>query len=87
MEIYSVNLRIQSKYRKIRNRKNSLFGHFSRTALYHTIKDDQADVVEVGKDFKGFQKKNYCEWNKQNLKHCVRVCYKIGYYWSEISTL
>ena len=30
-EIYSVNLRIQSEYRKIRTRNNSLFGHFSRT--------------------------------------------------------
>ena len=27
-EIYSVNLRIQSEYRKIRTRKNSVFGHF-----------------------------------------------------------
>ena len=26
---YEVNLRIQSKYRKIRTRKNSAFGHFS----------------------------------------------------------
>ena len=30
-EIYSVNLRIQSKYRKIRTRKYSVFGHFSRS--------------------------------------------------------
>ena len=30
--IYSVNLRIQSKYRKIRTRNNSVFGHFSRTS-------------------------------------------------------
>ena len=30
-EIYSVNLRIHSKYRKIRTRKNSVFGHFSRS--------------------------------------------------------
>ena len=30
-EVYSVNLRIQSKCRKIRTRKNSLFGHFSRS--------------------------------------------------------
>ena len=28
-EIYRVNLRIQFKYRKIRTRKNSVFGHFS----------------------------------------------------------
>ena len=31
MEIYGVNYRIQSEYRKIRTRKNSLFGHFSRS--------------------------------------------------------
>ena len=29
LKIYSVNLRIQSEYRKIRTRKNSVFGHFS----------------------------------------------------------
>ena len=30
-EIYRVNLYIQSEYRKLRTRKNSGFGHFSRT--------------------------------------------------------
>ena len=30
-EIYSVNLRIQPEYRKIRTRKNSVFGHFLRS--------------------------------------------------------
>ena len=30
-EIYSVNLCIQSKYRTIRARNNSVFGHFSRS--------------------------------------------------------
>ena len=30
-EIYGGNLRIQSEYRKIRKRKNSLFWHFSRS--------------------------------------------------------
>ena len=34
-EIYSVNLCIQSKYRKIRTRKNSVFGHFSRSVYIH----------------------------------------------------
>ena len=35
-EIYSVNLRIQSKYRKRRTRNNSAFGHVSRseTVMY-----------------------------------------------------
>ena len=30
-KIYEVNLRIQSEYRKIRTRNNSVFGHFSRS--------------------------------------------------------
>ena len=30
-EIYSVNFRIQTEYGKIRTRKNSVFGHFSRS--------------------------------------------------------
>ena len=30
-EIYSVNFRILSEYRKIRTRKKSIFGHFSRS--------------------------------------------------------
>ena len=33
VEIYSVNLRNQSKYRKRRIRRNSAFGHFSRSEL------------------------------------------------------
>ena len=33
-EIYEVNLRIQSKYRKIRTRDKSVFGHFSRSACF-----------------------------------------------------
>ena len=32
MEIYSVNLRIQSEYRNIPTIKNPVFGHFSRSA-------------------------------------------------------
>ena len=37
-ERYSVSLRIQSECRKIRTRKNSVFGHFSRSA---SCKDPQ----------------------------------------------
>ena len=32
-EIYSVNLRIESEYRKMQTRKNSVFGHFSRSVI------------------------------------------------------
>ena len=38
-EIYSVNLRIQSKYGKIWTRKNSVFGLFSRSGLSKTMKN------------------------------------------------
>ena len=33
-EIYSVNLRIESKYREMRTRKNSAFGQFSRSGIF-----------------------------------------------------
>ena len=37
-EIYGVNLRIQSEYRKIPTRNNSAFGHFSHSVrLPHVI--------------------------------------------------
>ena len=36
-ERYGVSLRIQSKCRKIRTRKNSIFGHFSRCACFYII--------------------------------------------------
>ena len=47
-EFYSVNLRIQSEYRKIQTRNNPLFGHFSRSDIvfrfyYHV----RALVIEV----------------------------------------
>ena len=32
-KMYGVNLRIQSEYGKIRTRKNSVFGHFSRSVF------------------------------------------------------
>ena len=35
-EIYGVNLRIQLEYGNIRTRKNSVFGHFSRSAIKRT---------------------------------------------------
>ena len=33
-EIYSVNLRIQSEYRKIRTRNNFVFAHFLRSEVW-----------------------------------------------------
>ena len=39
-EIYSVNIRIQFEYGKKRTRKNSVFGHFSRSADKRRKKKD-----------------------------------------------
>ena len=33
-EIYGINLRIQSKYKKMQTRNNSVFEHFSRSAYF-----------------------------------------------------
>ena len=46
---YSVNLRIQSEYRKIRTRKNSVFGHFSRSG-YNRKKLNRGANSEVGEN-------------------------------------
>ena len=48
MEIYGVNLRAQSKYTKIRTKKDSLFGYFSRSVLqpiYHIVNSLQWYVI------------------------------------------
>ena len=37
MEIYGVNLRIESKYGKIRTRKNSVFGQFLGTVTFELL--------------------------------------------------
>ena len=63
-EIYRVNLRIQFKYRKIRTRKNSVFGHFScskqrsllssqqkLTLTQHTICWQKLNLVSFFKQF------------------------------------
>ena len=33
-EIYCLNVRIQSDYKKIRSKNNYVFGHFSRSAIF-----------------------------------------------------
>ena len=38
-EIYGLNLRVQSEYRKIRTRNNSGSGHFSRSVCIHRMVD------------------------------------------------
>ena len=45
-EIYLVNLRIQPKYRKIRTRNNSVFGHFSRSVRHASI-SETTDTITI----------------------------------------
>ena len=62
-EIYDVNLRIQCKYRKMRARSNSVFGHFSHSVGIMTI--TTVNFVDVKKneesreDSTSFVKENY----------------------------
>ena len=52
MEIYGVNLRIQSKYGKIRTRKNSVLEHFLRSDIFELL------LAEI----KPCQVVPYCMW-------------------------
>ena len=54
MSEYSVNLRIQSEYRKIRTKKNSLFEHFSRSEKYNKSVTTYAFAF---KTYKSYEKK------------------------------
>ena len=45
MEIYELNLRIQSEYGKIQNRNNSVFGHFSCGDIIYKTHLDYCEVV------------------------------------------
>ena len=46
LNIYSVNLHIQSEYRKIRTRKNSVFGNFSRSVECMTMLFEWNSIME-----------------------------------------
>ena len=49
--VYGVNLCIQSEYRKIRTRKNSVFGHFSGRVYF----EEDIDVVSYADDNTPYQ--------------------------------
>ena len=58
-EIYGVNLRTLSKYRKIRTRKNSVFGHFLRSEKLNLKRTIKKSI---------FSKQN-SEWQIKSLNH------------------
>ena len=64
-EIYFVNSRIQSEYRKIRTRNNSVFGDFSRIVAVKYVREAV--------------KRNHTDMKKiiTNAPLCVLVCHSI----------
>ena len=51
LRVYSVNLRIQSEYRKIWTRNNSVFGHFSSSnicRLFYVLAKYLVETSEIG---------------------------------------
>ena len=57
MDIFGVNLRIQSKNRKIRTRKNYVFGHFSRNDILEHFDTMTSFLYRyMGSNKKTFQK-------------------------------
>ena len=46
-EIYSINLRMRSKYRKIRSRKNSVFGHFSCSDFAVNVSEVYSKLFQI----------------------------------------
>ena len=70
-EIYSVNLRIQSEYRKIRTRNNSAFGHFSRSDKYTILEKinatrlrNQTKLKRIKKLDTSYRQKFWVLWPK-----------------------
>ena len=47
----SVNLRIQSENRKIQTRKNSVFGHFSRSEWFNFSLSQKIEIYKKISDF------------------------------------
>ena len=81
-QIHGVNLRIQSKYRKIRTRNNSVFGHFSRSVKNRLLADFKSKLLEK---FKSLD----CEKFRTLLKHVgdhLSVLFQ-KHYFSEYSHL
>ena len=75
-EIYSVNLRIQSEYRKIR-RNNSAFGHFhaKHEATIYKDRDSRCMTTEI--------KKPFCQKNKL-YSHINKIFFLSGFSFTNI---
>ena len=66
-KIYEVNLHIQSEYRKLKTRKNIVFGHFSRSVCQINKSSDL--LLRLASDYKKGKTYRYykCEFVKETL--------------------
>ena len=64
-EIYEINIRIQSKYWKVRTRNNSVLGHFSRSHFraFQTFGHAFEALREYRKLGREFQKRPILSWS------------------------
>ena len=60
VDIYSLNIRIQSECKKIRTRKNSVFGHFSRSVGTSSLR--MAFIL-------------FCHFEEFHLHHFCYICF------------
>ena len=82
--VYSVNLRIQSKYRKIRTRKISVFGHFSRCEIilekvFQVMRRDihSSELPFVYRKEAVSSSQNIATRNNINLETCLRLLFML----------
>ena len=78
-EIYEVNLRIQSEYRKIRTRNNSVFGYFSRSDTSRKAINSKPVVVKenfnISVGLKWSEKEKYeMKWRKGTFVANDKIC-------------
>ena len=66
--IYFVNCRIQSEYRKIRTRNNSIFGHFSHSEKGPTLTFGFSDIISCGILMIPCRSANFGPGNVSNLE-------------------
>ena len=78
-EIYGVNLRIQCEYRKIRTRKNSVFGHFLRSVSHSILFSRHNRLKKIGYSDKKSKKKNHLSFGNGNQK--LNLCFFISFYY------
>ena len=80
--IYGVNLRNQSEYRKIRTRKTSVFGHFSRSALYFNCESEELCLQILSKRINS----HFCLICRDNVRSSQRDkipnFLRLKFYWN-----